>query len=53
MMNFIGVPNLDSKCSTSLGEVIKEPGKKWMDLVKASGGHIESICESSLGVAIQ
>ncbi len=52
MMNFIGVPNLESKCSTSLGGSYKEPGKKWMDLAKASGGRIESICESSLGAAV-
>lgn len=52
MMNFIGVNSVNSKCSTSLGGDYKETGKKWISLVEASQGRNESICESSLAMAV-
>jgi hypothetical protein len=51
VLNFIGVDDLDSVCSSSATSDYKEPGVRWIELAKHSGGKIESICESSLGVA--
>jgi hypothetical protein len=51
VLNFIGVDDLDSVCSSSTTTDYKEPGVRWIELAKHSGGKIESICESSLGVA--
>lgn len=50
VVNFIGVPSMDSTCSSGLD--YKEPGLRWMDLAQKSQGRIESICNSSLAFAV-
>lgn len=52
LVNFIGVPNLQSSCSTALDGTYKEPGLKWIDLANASGGLIQPICDTSLAQAV-
>lgn len=52
MVNFIGVPNLQSSCSTSLDGVYKEPGQRWIDLANYTGGAVEPICDTSLAQAV-
>lgn len=52
IVNFIGVPNLASSCSTVLGGEYKEPGLRWIDLANYSGGTIQPICDSSLATAV-
>lgn len=52
VLNFIGVPSLDSSCSTALDGIYKEPGTRWIDLATKSEGRVEAICDTSLGVAV-
>ena len=52
MVNFIGVPNLASSCSTVLGGEYKEPGLRWIGLANASGGQVEAICDNTLAKAV-
>ena len=52
MVNFIGVPNLASSCSTVLGGEYKEPGLRWIELANASGGQVEAICDNTLAKAV-
>lgn len=51
VVNFIGVPSMDSMCSSGLD--YKEPGLRWMDLATKSQGRVESICNSSLSFAVE
>lgn len=53
MVNFIGVPNLQSSCSTVLGGEYKEPGLRWIELAKVSGGQVEAICDGTLAMAVE
>jgi len=52
VVNFIGVPNLSSSCSTALDGIYKEPGLKWIDLATRSNGRIEPVCDTDLGKAV-
>ncbi len=52
MVNFIGVPNLASSCSTTLDSTYKEPGSRWIELANYSGGKVEAICDTSLAAAV-
>ncbi len=53
LVNFIGVPNLQSSCSTALDGIYKEPGLKWIDLANASGGLVQPVCDTSLANAME
>ncbi|MEZ0390635.1 MAG: hypothetical protein ACAH59_00365 [Pseudobdellovibrionaceae bacterium] len=48
VVNFIGLLDLNSPCSTSLDGQVKEPGLEWMALADASGGSKSSICEQTM-----
>lgn len=52
MINFIGVPNLQSSCTTALDGIYKEPGLKWIDLANMSGGLVQPICDTTLTLAV-
>jgi hypothetical protein len=52
VLNFIGVPNLQSSCSSALDGTYKEPGLKWIELAHDSGGLVQPICDSTLGQAV-
>lgn len=52
VVNFIGVPNLASSCSTSLDGAYKEPGLRWIELAQNSGGIVQAICDTSLATAV-
>lgn len=52
IVNFIGVPNLQSSCSTVLGGEYKEPGLRWIELANYTGGTVQAICDSSLSTAV-
>lgn len=52
LVNFIGVPNLSSSCSTALDGNYKEPGLRWIDLASYSGGTVQAICDTSLAYAV-
>jgi hypothetical protein len=52
MINFIGVPNLQSSCTTALDGIYKEPGLKWIDLANMSGGLVQPICDTTLSLAV-
>jgi hypothetical protein len=51
-LNLIGVPNLQSSCSTSTESGYREPGLRWIDLVNYTNGVIEPICNTDLGQAV-
>lgn len=48
IVNFIGLLDLNSPCSTSLDGSVKEPGLDWIALANASGGSTHSICEQTM-----
>jgi hypothetical protein len=52
IVNFIGVPDLQSSCSTALDGIYKEPGLKWIALAQASGGLVQPICDTTLAQAV-
>ncbi len=52
IVNFIGVPNLQSSCSTALDGIYKEPGLKWISLAEYSGGLVQPICDTTLAEAV-
>lgn len=52
VLNFIGVPNLQSSCSTALDGIYKEPGIKWIELADYSGGLVQPICDTTLASAV-
>ena len=52
IMNFIGVPDLASSCSTALGGGYKEPGLRYIELAQYTGGTIQAICDTSLAYAV-
>lgn len=54
LVNFIGVPNLTSSCTTAPtpGGEFREPGSRWIELADASGGRVEAICDSTLANAV-
>lgn len=52
VLNFIGVPNLESSCSTALDGIYKEPGLRWIELADYSGGRVEAVCDTSLATAV-
>lgn len=52
MVNFIGVPSLQSSCSTSLDGAYKEAGLRWIELANYTGGVVEPICDSSLAQSV-
>lgn len=53
LVNFIGVPNLQSSCSTALDGIYKEPGQKWIELAQLSGGLVQPICDTTLAAAME
>ncbi len=53
ILNFIGVDNLDSVCTSSTTSDYKEPGLRYLALANHSGGKVESICESTLAMATE
>jgi hypothetical protein len=52
VLNFIGVPNLQSSCSTALDGIYKEPGLEWIRLAEHSGGLVQPICDTTLAAAV-
>jgi hypothetical protein len=52
LVNFIGVPSLDSNCTTALDGIYKEPGLRWIDLANYSGGLSQPICDTTLASAV-
>jgi hypothetical protein len=52
VVNFIGVPDLASSCSTALDGIYKEPGLRWIELAQRSGGLVQPICDTDLGKAV-
>lgn len=54
LVNFIGVPNLESSCTTAPtpGGEFREPGSRWIELAGLSGGRVEAICDSTLANAV-
>jgi hypothetical protein len=52
VVNFIGVPNLQSSCSTALDGTYKEPGARWIELAGLSQGLVQPICDTTLAAAV-
>lgn len=48
MVNFIGLLDVNSPCSSALDGYYKEPGLDWMYLADASGGSKHSICQETM-----
>lgn len=53
LVNFIGVPSLNSNCTTALDGIYKEPGLRWIELANASGGLNQPICDTTLDLAVK
>lgn len=52
ILNFVGVPDLESSCSTALSGIYKEPGLAWIQLAQVSGGLVQPICDTTLAEAV-
>ncbi len=53
VLNFIGVPNLQSSCSSALDGTFKVPGLKWIELAADSHGLVQPICDTTLAAAVE
>ncbi len=52
VLNYIGIPNLNSTCRTALGDAFKDPGLKWIELANSSQGLVQSICQTTLADSV-
>ncbi len=52
ILNFIGVPTLQSSCLTDGNTGAKIPGLRWIELAEHSGGLVQEICDTTLGDAV-
>lgn len=52
LLNFIGVPNLQSSCSTALDGIYKEPGLQFIKMAEYSSGLVQAICDTTLADAV-
>jgi hypothetical protein len=53
LLNFIGIPNLQSSCNTALGGSFIDPGLRWIELTEYTGGIISPICDGTLASAVE
>jgi hypothetical protein len=53
LLNFIGIPNLQSSCNTALGGAFIDPGLRWIELADYTGGIVSPICDGTLANAVE
>lgn len=52
ILNFIGVPTLQSSCLSDGNTGTKFPGLRWIELAEHTGGLVQEICDTTLGEAV-